>query len=703
MRCIATVVALIAASVLAGAQEYSVEVRLVEVEVRVTGGDGRPVTALTRADFALTEDGVAHDVSTVQYVPEPRAPIRRSASTDTADAESDLDEALPAPPPTWITVLTEIGPTEVPRVLEALRAFVLTGLRPGFHVSLAGQPFTEDRATLLDTVARLARRSTGKDDHGLVDLQHQLADDAAREREMSNSFRRQEEGAVPLAGFTSRPERVETTAAFAQPYITEGRVDRQLPVYGDVALNHYFDLIERLASRPGKKVVVLFRPGLRLETDNVGLLHDLASFAVRRRVSFYTADSRGLLAMPPVDDTPVPFNIDRRRRRGEPDLIGQRETVQLARAGLEDLARETGGRAVAPTNRLAQVFEQVARDAAGYYVLGYYPIDLRAAGRFRTVKVVVSRPGVKVQQTTRGYYEPRPTSLFQGDDRGLALRRAMQGAAPPSDLPVAASIAYFATRDGLPVFVLSAGVPASQLEAEQVKGSRRLAATAMVRVADADHARVPMYFERQLEAPLPDADWLRAQKDRTAFVAMSDSVALVPGDYEWRVVFRDERSGRMGGLDGRVTLADYRAASSVSSLLLTREISQVPASDTTDEGRQPLDVGDVRYAPQPSLVFRRGETVHFLYALYNASSAQLDEAAKGLRVALFRNGAPVHHIEASGRPVIDRAAAAAQFSGFLSTAALEPGAYVIRAILPELGRPASYVEQRFVLIAGDPS
>ena len=80
----------------------------------------------------------------------------------------------------------------------------------------------------------------------------------------------------------------------ARPFLSVGRADRSLPVYGDVTLNYYYDLVERLSELPGKKAVVLMRPGLRLEHDNQGLFQDLASFAVRRRVSFYTVDSRGL-------------------------------------------------------------------------------------------------------------------------------------------------------------------------------------------------------------------------------------------------------------------------------------------------------------------------------------------------------------------------------------------------------------------------
>ncbi len=54
---------------LVSAQDYRVEVRLVEIEVRVTDRQGRPLPDLSRSDFSLREDGVPHDVTTAQYLP----------------------------------------------------------------------------------------------------------------------------------------------------------------------------------------------------------------------------------------------------------------------------------------------------------------------------------------------------------------------------------------------------------------------------------------------------------------------------------------------------------------------------------------------------------------------------------------------------------------------------------------------------------
>lgn len=701
MRHHAALLFVVALTATLSAQDYRVEVRLVEVEVRVTDRQGHPLPDLTRADFSLEEDGVVHDVATAQYMPVVSSAPGRWERPDGTPAEPVAEGPVT---PTWIYVASEVAPTDVRRAEDAIRAFLLTGLQPGFRVSLGGRAFTDDRARLLATLNQLARGPLGSDGRpGLVDQARHLGDDAAEERAMAATFSRQRDGLAPMPGFITRTESGEGDGSLARPFLSVGRADRQLPVYGDVTLNHYYDLVEQLATLPGKKSIVLMRPGLRLEHDNQGLFQDLASFAVRRRVSFYTVDSRGLEAPPPVDERIIPAAIDRRRRPGEPDLVGQSEMRASAREGLNNLARETGGRSLIGTNRLADIFEKVAEDASGYYVVSYYPIDLRQSGRYRTVKVRVARPGVKVQQTTRGYYETRPQSLFTKDDRGLALRRAMQMPKAPVELAMAASVGYFASEESLPVLVLSAGVPASALEAHSDKGGYQLTATAIVRVVDAAHTRLPMYFERRLDATLDAAALSRARGDRTAFVAMTDVLPLLPGDYEWRIVFRDDRSGRMGGTDGRVSLKDFRAPSTASTLLLTRQVSRVPAAASTGGSatdRQPLDAGLWRFTPQPSMVFARGEVVHLLYTLYNATADDIAAARQGMQLALVHGGRPVRDVEVTGEPVVDEGRSAIQFTGAIRTASLEPGTYTVVGMLPNFEtRSLKQVEQRFLLIA----
>jgi hypothetical protein len=125
----------------------------------------------------------------------------------------------------------------------------------------------------------------------------------------------------------------------------------------------------------------------------------------------------------------------------------------------------------------------------------------------------------------------------------------MQRVAVPNDLPVAASVGMFASDEGFPVLVLSAGVPAGQLQPADAR-TPNLAATAILRVSDATHSRCRCISSAGSRRRSTSPRWTEARGDRTAFVAMTDMLPLLPGEYDWRIVFRDERSAGWAGSAG---------------------------------------------------------------------------------------------------------------------------------------------------------
>ena len=123
---------------------------------------------------------------------------------------------------------------------------------------------------------------------------------------------------------------------------------------------------------------------------------------------------------------------------------------------------------------------------------------------------------------------------------------------------------------------------------------------------------------------------------------MNDMVPLLPGEYDWRIVFRDERSGKMGGAGGRVLLKDFRGPSTAASLLLTRQVVRLGDTPADVRGRATSrsTPASMRFVPQPSMVFARGETVHLLYSVYNATPDDLEAVKQGMQLALLRRRPP---------------------------------------------------------------
>jgi VWFA-related protein len=74
---------------------------------------------------------------------------------------------------------------------------------------------------------------------------------------------------------------------------------------------------------------------------------------------------------------------------------------------LETFTQRTGGRFYNPERpgQLGGIYEQIAADLGRQYSISYAPSNQNRDGRWRSVRVMVDRPGVRVVTRT-GYYAP---------------------------------------------------------------------------------------------------------------------------------------------------------------------------------------------------------------------------------------------------------------------------------------------------------
>lgn len=120
--------------------------------------------------------------------------------------------------------------------------------------------------------------------------------------------------------------------------------------------------------------------------DDERYFRDIMGDANRTNVSFYPIDPRGL----PVFDTPIgpaqplPPNADLK------SLHGRLETLRT-------LAVNTDGVAILDSNDLEKGLRRLADDLTSYYLLGYYSTNAKADGRYHTIDVKVTRPGISVR------------------------------------------------------------------------------------------------------------------------------------------------------------------------------------------------------------------------------------------------------------------------------------------------------------------
>jgi len=395
MRTILTIL-LAASAAAASAQEQglpafreAVEVRVMDLDVVVTNSRGRPVPDLTQGEFSVKVDGKLVPIDYFTRVEEGaiHAPDLASASPERVLAEYRKGEEAYVPRHFLIYVdVGHLAPGSRNRALESLRDFV-TRLGPSDtgRVVLFDRrakdltPWTASKETLLSALTRM---ESGVGMSRLMTEQQTLRDiDSARGR---------------------------SRVSIAQNYAQQERVEvRQM-------LNDMGSEVTTLTALPGKKAFLFVsggfetQPGFAMtqyaggrfgsslaafDTRNMSSeLDELVKRANASDVTFYAVDARGL-----VPEGTTASNDDPLASRPGVSFLAREDS----QAGMQLLARDTGGLALINTNDFDKGLSRIYQDTSTYYSIGVNVSKLAGTG-YRDVRVEVSRPGMTVR-ARRGF------------------------------------------------------------------------------------------------------------------------------------------------------------------------------------------------------------------------------------------------------------------------------------------------------------
>ena len=400
----------------------TVNVEVVNIDVYVTGSDGKPVLGLGPEDFELRVDGRPVTISNFYAVelrddelfvrrggdvePQPLLPPPPEDPRE-ADRRRRAPPEIPAEQALHVAVYVDnynLTPFNRNRVLRELRVFIREQLRPEDQVMLASfdpslnlrMPFTNDREqlnrALLDleevSAQRLHRNNERRDLIANVN-------DVNNEESMEN---RPSAMAAERAGLT-----VGGGASFARTalmaYAGSVRNDTNLAIDGLTRV------VENLSAAPGRKAIIYVADGIPMiagedvfyfveqlyersvsliemsEYDMSRRFQQLAAGANANRTSFYTIDARGLTVL---SQSTVDAQVA--GAPGQASLIDQIQLTNL-QAPLQLMAEETGGRSVINANRVMPDLLKIADDFRNYYSLGYMPLATVGSGRYHSIDV----------------------------------------------------------------------------------------------------------------------------------------------------------------------------------------------------------------------------------------------------------------------------------------------------------------------------
>ena len=386
--------------------------QLVVVDVVVTDKNQKPVHGLKASDFTLSEENVPQIVKHFE----------EHAALTPADATKF--PALPKFPP---GVFTNYTPEPVNGavnllLLDALntplkdQSYVrqqllayLNATPPGTRIAIFGlttqltilQGFTSDP----DILKAVASKKLGKNSPLLQDsvggngIQNSTADDL------------EDAGVDP------------TIVANLRQFDAQQQ-SFQLQLRAKYTLDAMSQLARYLSSIPGRKNLIWFSGSfpINILPDITGTLpdpfavvadsekefRDTVNLLARSQVAVYPIDARGLTNAPIFDaSTSRNYTGSRGPARMNQDLNKFATDTAAEHATMSQMAEATGGHAFYNTNGLTQAVATAINDGSNFYTLTYTPANPARDGKFRKIKVQLSRSGVNLAYR-HGYYADDP-------------------------------------------------------------------------------------------------------------------------------------------------------------------------------------------------------------------------------------------------------------------------------------------------------
>ena len=398
-------------------------------------------------------------------------------------------------------------------------------------------------------------------------------------------------------------------------------------------------LVGRLAPIEGPKTVVLITEGLIIDRQTE-LISWVSEETARARASVYA-----IRLIPPT------FDVNDQRQNYSVEL-----DQDLAARGLDMLVGRARGAYYSVIGRGEFVFDRLSLEMTGYYLLGFEPEADDRNGKAHAIGVKVSRPGVSVRSRRQFVAPPASAGLPSDDD---IIKSVLAQPLLSDDIRLKVTTKSF--KD-----------PAS----EKVK--------LVVAVAAGGPAEIPAVRSIGFLVT-DDRGEVQAFTLDTSPGSASPYVGATlvsPGTYNLKLAAIDDQ-GRRGSVEHR-----FEARLRVGGPFRFGDLM--------------LADGEVGRALLPKIEPRVSREVVTGYSeIYASDPARFDGATVAFEVAKDANAAPL----ASAPAVVGETADAGRrmIQGAVPVTGLDPGEYVLRAIVSVAGRPIGRFSTPFTLIRGAPA
>ena len=498
-----------------------------DLDVVVTGRDGKPVADLKREDFTVRIGG---KIVPLDYFARVDAGTIHAPDLSTASPDQVLaayKQADQAYVPRHFLVYVDVGhlaPAGRKRGLEYVRDLVT---RLG--------PTDRGRIVLFD---RRSRELTGwtSSKEALFAALSRIEESGPRTSRL-DAERQALTEIDTVMGRNAREQSIHRESV-ARRYAEQSRTEvREL-------LRDVGSELRTLAPLAGKKAFLFvsggfeFKPGhvmaayaanqpnvlATVVRDVSGDLEGIARRANSSEITFYTLDARGL-------------DSARGSTATDSALLASSGVSFLARQdsqeGLVALARETGGIALLSSNDVATGVSRVYEDTSTYYSIGVTLAKIPASGH-QAVRVDVNRPGVTVR-ARRGY-----TAMNEADRERDRVQGALRTNVSSNEIPLTLRTEP-PTKSGKRYrFGISVVFPAAGLTFSAGENGRRASADVSLAAMD-DNGRMSETSKVQMMFTLP-----AGANESNAMLQYKTSLETRKGNHRIVVSIRDKVTTRTG-------------------------------------------------------------------------------------------------------------------------------------------------------------
>lgn len=641
---------------------------LVQLDVLVTGKDGRPVTGLTADDFMIFQDEKPQKISAVIYVDE------KSASRTTLfKASVTKEERKIGTPPSnvrsrqgrIITFVLDDGNCLATVVgtagmRDAIRRFIDTQMESDDRVAIyrtAGganllQAYTSNKEVLrrfANKVNFLPSRGCGS------------TFEAARDQ---STIKFTGKGAKSFESEVDKAARIERETS-----------ERRNQVVGTIGVLNF--VVDRLSGAPQRKTIFLLSEGViaNIKDDTFDRLRELADKAARSSVVIHTMSSKGVSVpgMISAQDEVLPLQTE--------DLaVARRDEERSLNEGLAYLAAETGGRFVRNSNRLETEVRRTLDAQAGYYLISYEPdVETFRGKAFHRIEVKIGKPDLAVS-SRRGFYgrtdsDNRP--VYRTPDSPLF--QAISSPFSETGLDVRLTLITENNHESGDYVRALFTVPGEDLALASDRNGKKASFDVVAVITD-EKGKVIEEFNRTYPIAVPEQGIATVERNGLDF--MTDVPIKKPGVYTFRIAVRNNNSKLIGSAGDVFEIPDDNGSGLSLSRLVTTTVlpngtPMLPVTRSVNAAFAPvLDQGTVsvrRYVKNSVLAY-----VYHVRNARMAAGTQKPDLTRAIR--LFKDG---NEIVAVRETPLTRAQSADfdDFGTLRITDAVEVGEYVLQVII----------------------